>query len=258
MNSDKLYPIIDFDPDRDAIIRPFMTETPPDFPELVVMCFFKEVVEKVAEQYAAETVYVGRSEVGPVPYYEISYKGERLGFFQAMVGAPLAVGFMEKAIIMGGKKFVACGGCGVLNPELAVGHLLVPTAAVRDEGTSYHYVAPAFEIPLSLKVVKRIEQVVKAEGLEYLLTKTWTTDAFYRETKGHVARYKQAGCTCVEMEASALAAVAEFYGVEFGAVFYGGDLVQADGWDHRGWNDRTEIRENLFWLAVEACLGLKE
>lgn len=258
MNDDRLYPIIDFDPDRDAIIRPFMTETPPDFPELVVMCFFKEVVEKVAKETSAKTVYVGQSEVGPVPFYEIALEGKRLGFFQAMVGAPLAVGFMEKAIIMGGKKFIACGGCGVLNPELAVGHLLIPTAAVRDEGTSYHYVAPAFEIPLSLKVVKRIEQVAKAEGLEYLLTKTWTTDAFYRETKARVARFKQAGCDCVEMEASALAAVAEFYGVEFGAVFYGGDLVQADGWDHRGWNDRTEIRENLFWLAVKACLGLKE
>lgn len=258
MNNDNLYPIINFDPDRDAIIRPFMTETPPDFPELVVMCFFKEVVEKVAEQYSAKTVYVGKSEVGPVPYYEINYQGERLGIFQAMVGAPLAVGFMEKAIVMGGRKFIACGGSGVLNPELAVGHLLIPTAAIRDEGTSYHYLPPAFEIQVNPLVVRRIEGVVKQEGLEYLLTKTWTTDAFYRETKGLVARYKQAGCACVEMEVSALAAVAEFYSVEFGAILYGGDLVQADGWDHRGWNDRTEIRENLFWLAVKACLSLKE
>ena len=107
-------------------------------------------------------------------------------------------------------------------------------------------------------MVRYIEGVVKQEGLEYLLTKTWTTDAFYRETKGLVARYKQAGCACVEMEVSALAAVAEVYSVEFGAILYGGDLVQADGWDHRGWNDRTEIRENLFWLAVKACLSLKE
>ena len=113
MNEDSLYPIIDFDPDRDAIIRPFMTETPPDFPELVVMCFFKEVVEKVAEQYSAKTVYVGKSEVGEVPYYEITYEGERLGFYQALVGAPLAVGFLEKAIAMGGRKFIACGGSGV-------------------------------------------------------------------------------------------------------------------------------------------------
>lgn len=112
MTDEKLYPIIDFDPDREAIIRPFMTETPPDFPELVVMCFFKEVVEKVAEQYGAKTVYVGKSEVGPVPYYEIDYEGQRLGFFQAMVGAPLAVGFMEKAIIMGGKNLLPAGDVG--------------------------------------------------------------------------------------------------------------------------------------------------
>ena len=258
MSEASLYPIIDFDPDRDAIIRPFMTETPPDFPELVVMCFFKEVVEKVAEQYSAKTVYVGKSEVGEVPYYEITYEGERLGFYQALVGAPLAVGFMEKAIAMGSRKFIACGGSGVLNPELAVGHLLIPTAAVRDEGTSYHYLPPAFEIQINPKVVKRIENVVKQEGVDYLLTKTWTTDAFYRETRARVARFRQAGCDGVEMEASALAAVAEFHGVEFGAIFYYGDLVHADGWDHRGWNNRTEIRENLFWLAARACLSLKE
>jgi uridine phosphorylase len=258
MSEDSLYPIIDFDPDREAIIRPFMNDAPPDFPEHVVMCFFKEVVEKVAEQHYAKTVYVGRSEVGLVPYYEINYEGKRLGFFQALVGAPLAVGFMEKAITMGGKRFIACGGSGVLNPELAVGHLLIPTAAIRDEGTSYHYLPPASEIKLNEKVVKQIEKVVRDEGLEYLLTKTWTTDAFYRETKNRVERYKRAGCDCVEMEAAAMAAVAEFYGVEFGAVFYGGDLVQPDGWDHRGWNNRTEIRENLFWLAVKACLSLKE
>ena len=258
MSDDELFPIIDFDPDRDAIIRPFMTETPPDFPELVVMCFFKEVVEKVAAEHAARTVYVGKSEIGEVPYYEMDIEGRRLGFFQALVGAPLAVWFMEKAISMGGKKFIVCGGSGVLNPELAVGHLIIPTAAVRDEGTSYHYLPPAFEIQLNPRVVQRIESLVKAEGLEYLLTKTWTTDAFYRETKARVARFKQAGCDCVEMEASALAAVAKFRGVEFGAVFYVGDLVHADGWDHRGWNNRAEIRENLFWLAVKACLSLKE
>ena len=258
MNSENIFPITDFDPDRDAIIRPFMIETPPDYPELVVMCFFKEVVEKVAKDFGAKTVYVGKSEVGDVPYYEMTYDGVRLGFFQAMVGAPLAVGFMEKAIHMGSKKFIACGGCGVLNPELAVGHLVIPTAAVRDEGTSYHYLAPAFEVALDPKVVRQIEKVVKTEGVEYLLTKTWTTDAFYRETRGQVARYRQAGCDCVEMEASAFAAVAEFYGVEFGTLLYGGDVVHADGWDHRGWNNRADIRENLFWLAVKACISLKD
>ena len=256
MDRNEIYPIIDFDPDRDAIIRPFMNETPPDYPEHVVMCFFREVVEKVAAEYSARTVYVGRSEVGPVPFYEINVEGKWLGFFQALVGAPLAVGFMEKAIIMGGKKFVVCGGSGVLNPELAVGHLLIPTAAVRDEGTSYHYLPPAFEISMNPTVVERIEAVAQEEGVEYLLTKTWTTDGFYRETRGRVERYKQAGCDCVEMEAAALAAVAEFHDVALGAIFYGGDVVHADGWDHRGWNDRTEIRENLFWLAVKACLGL--
>ena len=258
MTDETLYPILDFDPDRDAIIRPFMAQTPPDFPELVVMCFFKEVIEKVASQPGVRLVYTGKSEAGTVPYYEMSYAGEWVGFFQALVGAPLAVGFMEKAIVMGGKKFIVCGGAGVLDPELAVGHLLVPTAAIRAEGTSYHYLPPSREVQIDPRVVRRIESLLKEEDLPYLLTKTWTTDAFYRETRGHAARYKQEGCACVDMEASALAALAAYYGVEFGAILYGGDVVHADGWDYRDWNDRTDIRENLFWLAVRACLRLKE
>ena len=257
MSEASLYPIIDFDPDRDAIIRPFMTETPPDFPELVVMCFFKEVVEMVAEQYSAKTVYVGKSEVGEVPYYEITYEGERLGFYQALVGAPLAVGFMEKAIAMGSRKFIACGGSGVLNPELAVGHLLIPTAAVRDEGTSYHYLPPSREAYASPTAVAALEAALRDRKVDYRLGKSWTTDAFYRETLARRARRAAEGCIVVEMEASAFFALAQFRGVTCGQVVYGGDLVSPEGWDFRDWVKRGDVRTALFWLAVDACSRLE-
>ncbi len=57
-------------------------------------------------------------------------------------------------------------------------------------------------------------------------------------------------------EAAAFFAVAEFRGVVFGQILYGGDDVSGTEWDHRNWNKRTRTREDLFWLAAEACLKL--
>jgi uridine phosphorylase len=90
----------------------------------------------------------------------------------------------------------------------------------------------------------------------YRLVKTWTTDAVYRETIERTRLRKSQGCSIVEMETSAFMAVAQFRGVEFGQLLYGGDSVQEDGWDDREWQSRGNIRENLFWLAAEALIDL--
>ena len=84
--------------------------------------------------------------------------------------------------------------------------------------------------------------------------KTWTTDAFYRETPDKVALRRSEGCVAVEMEAAAFFAVARFRGVTFAQMLYGGDDVSGEEWDHREWNKRRSVREDLLWLAAEACL----
>ena len=168
----------------------------------------------------------------------------------------MAAALLEEAIAKGGRTFVACGGAGVLNREVAVGHLVVPSSAVRDEGTSYHYAPPAREAYVSARVVRTIERVLTRHKVPYVVGKTWTTDAFYRETPGKVALRKQEGCLTVEMEAAAFFAVADFRDVTFGQILYGGDDVSGETWDSRRWNERTSVREKLFWLAAEACLEL--
>jgi uridine phosphorylase len=92
---------------------------------------------------------------------------------------------------MGCKKFIACGMCGVLQKELAVGHLIIPTSAVRDEGTSYHYVKPSREITADERIVKIIENTLVEKKIPYIKAKTWTTDAFYRETPRKIAQRKK-------------------------------------------------------------------
>ena len=85
---------------------------------------------------------------------------------------------------------------------------------------------------------------------------TWTTDAFYRETRAKVARRREEGCITVEMEASALIAVSRFRGIRLGQLLYAGDSLAGEAWDHRGWVKAHDVREQLFWLAADAAVEL--
>ncbi len=250
------FPILEFDPEREALIEPARVVRPADAPEHCVICFFAEVIAGVVEERGARVVARQRWEHAEHPLYEIPLEGRRLAFFHPGVGAPLAAGLLEEVIARGCRKFIVCGGCGVLDHSLAVGRLVVPQAALRDEGLSYHYLPPGREVAASPAGVTALEAVLRERGIDYLLAKTWTTDAPYRETSARIRRRRAEGCLTVEMEAAALFAVAQFRGVTLAQVLYGGDDVSGPEWDQRGWKDRADVRQNLFWLAAEACLML--
>ncbi len=252
----KDYPILEFDPSRKAVIEAANEIDAKDVPENCVLCFFQDVITKLCDEEGAREVACLKSEMGRHPLFEVDADGGRLGVLQPGISAPFAAALLEEVIALGCRKFVACGAAGVLDPEIAVGHVIVPTSAVRDEGTSYHYAAPAREVSQSPEAVAAIEQVLRERGVDYLLAKTWTTDAFYRETPDKVALRKSEGCLTVEMEAAAFFAVAEFRNVVFGQILYGGDDVSGVEWDHRDWHKRGSTRQELFWLAAEACLRL--
>lgn len=249
-------PILDFDPEPIALIEPSRILQPRDVPEHCVICFFHEVIDHVAREHAARMLVKNRWEDGAHPLYEIEHHGRRLAFFHPGVGAPLAAGLLEEVIAFGCRKFIVCGGCGVLAKDMAVGHLTVIQAALRDEGVSYHYLPPGQEVTANPQAVAALEQALASQGLPYLLGKTWTTDAPYRETPNKIALRKAQGCSVVEMEAAALMAVAQFRGAILGQVVYAGDDLSGEAWDQRGWQSRRDVRQGLFWLAAEACLKL--
>jgi uridine phosphorylase len=226
-----------------------------DIPDHAVLCFFQDVVTQLSQSHEMRLVKHLRSEMGTHPIWEITLEGQRLAVFHPGVGAPLAAAMLEEVIALGCRKFIACGGAGVLDSAIALGHVLVPVAAMRDEGTSYHYLPPAREVEASAEGVAAIEATLQEHGVDYLLTKTWTTDAIYRETPEKMRRRKAEGCLAVEMEAAAFFAVARFREVTFAQMLYGGDDLAGEQWDAREWNAHSG-REKLFWLAAEACLRL--
>lgn len=250
------FPILEFDGEQEAILEPGNLVQPMDIPEACVICFFADVIDTLVERHDAKVIAHSISEIGQHPVYEMDFEGQRLAFFHPGIGAPLAAALLEEMIARGCRKFMACGGCGVLDREIAVGHLLVPVSAIRDEGTSYHYLPPSREVKMDPGALSAIESVLNRHGTEYLRTKTWTTDAIYRETPEKVHAYLEEGCLAVEMEAAAFFAVAQFRGVAFGQILYGGDAVIPGAWDGRTWTSRKEIRRNLFWLAAEAVFAI--
>jgi len=250
------YPILEFDSTREAKIEPSKVIRPRDVPEYCVVCFFYDVIEKIVSEHNARVVVDRYWEDGPHPIYEIEFKGKRLAFFHPGIGSALSSSLLEEAIAYGCRKFIACGGAGVLVKDIAVGHLIVVSAAVRDEGASYHYLQPSREVTADPAGVQALSSTLDQRNMPYLVGKTWTTDAPYRETPNKIAARKQEGCLTVEMEAAAMMAVSQFRNVVFGQVLYGGDDLSGAEWDNRGWQSRSEIRESLFWLSAQACLGL--
>ena len=248
--------ILEFDGTLPAVIEPSKIINKIDIPKYAVMCFFNEIIEKLKNEGKANLTRNLQTEMGNHPLYEIDYMGRKIIVFHPGVGAPLAIALFEEVIALGCNKFIACGGAGVLNREIAVGHIVIPNSAIRDEGTSYHYIEPSREISANKKGVKAIEKVLTKHKCKYVVGKTWTTDAIYRETPEKVKLRRQEGCLTVEMETSAFFAVSQFRKVTFAQLLSGGDDVSCEEWDSRGDISRTEIRENIFWYAVEACLEL--
>ncbi|MGO9449654.1 MAG: nucleoside phosphorylase [Candidatus Binataceae bacterium] len=248
------YPILDRDSSRVAVLEPHHIVKRADVPEHCVFCFFPDVIDEIAANGGRE-IHRRHSEMGEHSVYEIDFRGRRLMVAHPRIGASVAAASLEGAIALGARKFIACGGAGVLTSSIAVGHLVVPTAAIRDEGTSYHYLPPSHEVKPHPRALRAIKETLKSNGLEYLAGKTWTTDGLYRETRAKVNLRREQGCVVVEMEAAAFFAVAKFRRVQFGQILYGGDDLGSDDWDHRAWN-RHKVRRLLFDLAAEACLRL--
>jgi uridine phosphorylase len=250
------YPILEFDDSQVAKIEPSFFHKKTDGYEYCVISFFREVLDAMEKKGSIKVVKLLNCETMDVPIYEMEYMGKKIHLFLGYVGAAGSAAFLEELISYGFNKFIVCGGAGVLRKDIAVGHLIIPISAIRDEGVSYHYLAPAREIECNPEVVRKIEEEFNKSKIDYIKAKTWTTDSFYRETEKKIELRKSEGCVTVEMEAAAFFAVAKFRNVKLGQILYGGDDLSAVAWDSRNWHNRAEIRENLVEISIRICSSL--
>lgn len=244
------YPVCEYDTNRNPIIKAadFLEKT---LPEKCVITFFRKELEQLAEDKSLPVIGYLHSEVLDIPIYEYRTPKERICITMAFCGSPGAAVTIEELHAMGCEKFIICGGAGSIKKESEVGEIIVPTAAVRDEGTSYHYLAPSREVECHTGaadcVILRLEKL----GIPFTVGKTWTTDAIYRETPDMIELRRQEGCITVEMEAAAFFAVSEYYDIPLAQLLYAGDDVSGEKWDNRNWNNQKSVRSNLILTAVK-------
>ena len=245
----EMYPILEFDPTKKAFIEPVQRT---NLPSRLIICFFQEVINQLLENQEIIPVYTFRSEgINPIIY---KFNDCDCGIVQGLLGAPACAGFLEEYIASGVNKVLFCGGGGVLRKDITLGRLVVVDKAVRDEGLSYHYLPPAREVEANKTVLKKITCYLEEHNIDFVVGKTWTTDAFYRETVDKIALRKEEACVIVEMEQSAMMAVAQFRNIEYGAIIYGGDDLTKEEWDSRNWYNRSDIRHKLTLLCKQNIL----
>ena len=226
----------------EGVIEPSRLIRPVDAPAVAVACFFRDVVGELSSRADARPVCRLHSEMGPASLWEIEHQGVRLGVFHPGVGAPLAGAMLEQVIARGVRGVIACGGAGALVPELVMGHAVVLTGAVRDEGTSFHYLSAGRVISADPGPAETLADALSANGVETVRGLSWSMDAIYRETRARVSRRVEEGCLVVEMEASALMAIARYRSIPFGEVVMAGDSLAGREWQHRGWMTAESAR----------------
>lgn len=135
--------LTEFDESKRAVINPDMIlDKMENFPKTVISVFSYQLFDTVVEFLGGVLIAETHDVDGVWPVYEVFYKGKRFGFCKARLGAPACVGLFEEIVALGAKRIILLGNCGVLEKSIEDCGIIIPTKAIRDEGTSYHY-APA-------------------------------------------------------------------------------------------------------------------
>ncbi len=246
-----------FDQDKRAVLNPEdIIKKVDGFPETVVVTFKQQILDIVLESVPCEKLS-SMNLGGSIPVYRIEYKGKSFAFFKTVMGAAGAVSLMEEVIAMGGRKFVFFGSCGTLDGSIDAGDFIVPTAAFRDEGTSYHYLEPADYV--EVETAEITASILKELGLHITETKTWTTDGLYRETRRNMEKRVAEGCRVVDMECASFMAAGKFREVEVYQYLYAEDNLDDVKWDPRTLGKVPKnISEAYLKVALEIAFRIRK
>lgn len=242
------YPILEFDESKIATLNPVSFAREAFETDQMVITFFPEALKQLEEE---GKIALDRTIEGENPVLIYRFVDSKVLMTLGYVGCPACAGNLDLFHAMGITKVMFCGGGGVLDPNIEVGQILVVDGAIRDEGFSYHYVAPSRVIYTNPETTGKIARYLEERSISYIHGLTWTTDAIFRETHDRVIRRREEGAKIVEMEQAGCIAVSQFRGFAYGALIYGGDDVSQEEWDRREWRSRKGIRYDLVMLCKE-------
>ena len=146
--------LTEFDANRQAIINPEALHEPLEgFPKIAVSCFSRLTFQRMLEMFPHELIYETSMANVAIPIYKLVIDDNELAIFNAPVGASACVGILEDIFVLGADKLVLFGTCGVLDEDIKETSIIIPSHALRDEGTSFHYVEASDEIAVNVGVL---------------------------------------------------------------------------------------------------------
>ena len=239
-----------YDESEEIVKAEIYTEGQKRLPEIAVVFFKQELIEelkqnKEIEEYS-ETEVCGEK----IKIYKTEVEGKEVILYRTLMGGPVTSMMMEEIHSRGVNKFIFFGSCGELTSDLKKGAFIIPTQAYRDEGTSYHYM-PASDF-ITIDTSKELMTIFDKNNIQYELTKTWTTDALYKETKNKLMDRVSKGCKVVDMECASIMAVAQSRGYKAYQFLYTEDTLTGDWWDIKNLKeDRTFILKKCLEISYK-------
>lgn len=219
-----------------------------------IITFSHRIILALQEEKLIELISEDSIKTISCNYPVYRFVGTNIGIVKTTVGAPITAAILEEmSYIYSCKKAVIFGTCGSLDKNITTNSLIIPTYAYRDEGTSYHYMAPSDYI--TIDNADRMIFFFNEFGLRYVVGKTWTTDAFYRETEHEIELRKKEGCIVVEMELAACQAVANYANIELYCFLYTADNLDSAKWE-KGQRDSLlskDKRLQILNVAIEVA-----
>ena len=141
--------------------------------------------------------------------YVFTQEGIRFGIIGCAVGASFAVLVAEELFASGCELLISVTSSGQIVRVGDPPYFVLIEKALRDEGTSYHYLPPSDFSHIALELLSMLGNVFTQIPVELHIGATWTTDAPFRETESAIGHCRDLGIMAVEMEAAALYAFAE-------------------------------------------------
>jgi uridine phosphorylase len=164
------------------------------------------------------------------PFCIGQFNNVEIGIGRFWIGAPAAAFTFEEAIACGAKTIVEVGLSGGLQEFLKPADIIIVSEAIRDEGTSYHYLAPEIKVESSQRLRETLIKCLNERKIRHFVGSVWSTDGVYRETLGKFRRFRDGGVLAVNMETSAIFAVAKYRKVEAASAQVVSDILTEKGW----------------------------
>jgi uridine phosphorylase len=186
------------------------------------------------------------------PFCTGKFNNVEVGLGLFWVGAPAAVMTLEEVIACGAKTVFEVGSSGGLQTFIKPGDIVVATEAIRDEGTSYHYLPAETKVESSKRLRNKMVKRLNERTIKHFIGPVWSTDGVYRETRGKFLKFRDAGVLAVNMETSAIFAIANYRGVEAASVQVISDVLTETGWLQAFGQKRfREKVKTLIEIAIE-------